>query len=63
MKRDDYVQYVTEKIVSYYDLPKDKRKQKRLEAKHQRPAWTMRWFGMIPFAMSMWVDQWKRRGK
>lgn len=61
MKRDELVQYITERIVSYYNVPKDERKQQREQAKHVREDWRSRWFGMVPFAVGMWIEKWKEK--
>jgi hypothetical protein len=63
MKRDEYVQYVTEKIVSYYDQPKEERKNRKVQAKQMRAPWMVRWFGMMPFSIRMYVDEVKLKRK
>lgn len=44
---------MTEQVVSYIELPKDERKQRKLEHKAQRlhPPIGNRWFGALPFAI------------
>jgi hypothetical protein len=53
IKGNDYVKYMTEQVVSYIELPKDARKQRKLEHKAQRPQPPIgnRWFGALPFAI------------
>ncbi|MFC9707805.1 YqzE family protein [Paenibacillus sp. NPDC056933] len=52
-KSDELVKYITERVVHYIDTPKDERKGR---TKIKEP-WTMKWFGMIPFAVSLWVGK------
>ncbi|PQP80168.1 YqzE family protein [Paenibacillus sp. PCH8] len=52
-KSDELVRYITQRVVHYIDTPKDERKDR---AKRKEP-WTMKWFGMIPFAVSLWVGK------
>ncbi len=52
-KGEEIVKYVTQKVVTYIDTPKDQRERQRRERKHRKEPWTVRWFGMIPLAMSM----------
>jgi 5'(3')-deoxyribonucleotidase len=52
-KSDELVKYITQRVVHYIDTPKDERKA-RTKAKEP---WTMKWFGMIPFAVSLWVGK------
>ena len=56
----DLVQYITEKVVNYMDMPPEERKQNR-KLRHPKEAWLSRWFGVVPFALSMWLEQ--RRNK
>jgi YqzE-like protein len=53
MKTNDYVKYLTQQFVKYYDQPKDERKKIRLERKVGRPDLVYHWFGVLPFALSM----------
>ncbi|WP_106766286.1 YqzE family protein [Paenibacillus faecalis] len=46
---NDLIKYITERVVNYIDTPKEVRKQGR-----RKEPWTVRWFGMIPFSMSLW---------
>jgi hypothetical protein len=54
----ELVQYIAEKVVHYMDTPKEERKQSR---RHRKEAWQSRWFGVIPFALSMWLEQRKKK--
>ncbi len=53
IKGNDYVKFMTQQVVSYMDLPKDERKQRKMEQKAQRHSPTIgnRWFGVLPVAI------------
>lgn len=48
---NDLIKYITERVVTYMDTPKAERKQVR-----KKEPWTVRWFGMIPFSVSLWKE-------
>lgn len=48
---DDLIKYITERVVHYIDTPKDVRRKAKV-----KESWTTRWFGMIPFSMSLWKE-------
>ncbi|KKO52768.1 YqzE family protein [Paenibacillus sp. DMB20] len=48
---DELIKYITERFVSYMDTPKEARKRKQ-----GREPWSTRWFGMIPFSVSLWKE-------
>ncbi|MEO2214042.1 YqzE family protein [Paenibacillus amylolyticus] len=52
-KSDELVKYITQRVVHYIDTPKEERKGR---TKRKEP-WAMKWFGMIPFAVSLWVGK------
>lgn len=55
---DELIKYITERVVHYIDTPKEARKRKQ-----SREAWSTRWFGMIPFSMSLWKEDLSARRK
>jgi hypothetical protein len=57
-KGDELVQYITERVVNYFETPKEERKRARYQRRHQE-AWLSKWFGVVPFALSMWAGQLK----
>jgi hypothetical protein len=61
-KGDELVQYITEKVVHYMETPKAERKMNRKLRRAKEP-WLSRWFGVVPFALSMWLDKWKKKRK
>ncbi|UNK17036.1 YqzE family protein [Paenibacillus sp. N3/727] len=48
---NDLIKYITERVVTYIDTPKEVRKGRRV-----KEPWIVRWFGMIPFSVSLWKD-------
>lgn len=42
----EYVQYLTERVVSYMDMPLEQRKELKQTAKATREPWLLRWFGV-----------------
>ncbi|MDF2923965.1 MAG: hypothetical protein K0R57_2879 [Paenibacillaceae bacterium] len=59
IKGDDLVKYITERAVTYIDMPKDIRRQYRQERriKKRELHWSYRWFGMLPFSLGLWYRQ------
>ncbi|MEO2204208.1 YqzE family protein [Paenibacillus pabuli] len=52
-KSDELVKYITQRVVHFMDTPKEERKGR---SKVKEP-WAMKWFGMLPFAVSLWVGK------
>jgi hypothetical protein len=61
IKTDDYIKYLTEKVVAYMDTPADVRKEKRSLHKSTREPWVVRWFGMVPLSVLIWWNKRKRK--
>ncbi|MBS4217166.1 YqzE family protein [Bacillus sp. FJAT-49711] len=59
MSTNDYVKYMTETFIKHFELPKEKRKQLRLDRKNARRPALIHWFGLLPISISMFI---KRRG-
>jgi hypothetical protein len=49
MSSNEYVKYLTQRIVKYMDTPKIERKATKPHKEH----WVNRWFGMIPMSLKM----------
>ncbi|MCR8843347.1 YqzE family protein [Paenibacillus sp. SC116] len=54
-KKEDLIKYITKQVVTYVDTPQMERQERRKEQR-QRPRehWMVRWFGLVPFSISMW---------
>ena len=50
-KRDEILQDITAKVVTYMGTPKEQRKQNRDNVKQYREHWSKRWFGLLPEAL------------
>lgn len=55
---DDLIKYLTERFVTYIDTPREVRRQEKVKVKEP---WTTKWFGMIPFSVSLWKEDIKSR--
>ncbi len=56
-KGDELVKYITERVVDYVETPREVRRER---SKGREP-WANRWFGMIPFSLSLWFGQLPRK--
>lgn len=60
-KGDELVKYIMQRVVTYIDTPKEQRlSRKELQHRPKEP-WSVRWFGLLPMAIKMWVSQWRRQ--
>lgn len=59
-KSDELIKYITERVVTYIDTPREERKRTRQDIKVKRGRWDVRWFGMMPLALSMWIGGLRR---
>lgn len=57
MKTNDYVKYVTQQLVSYMDQPKEIKKEQRQQRKLERSPVVYQLFGIIPFALKMFIKK------
>lgn len=60
MSSNDYVKYMTEKIVHYMDTPKSERKKYKEQLKNQKPIYPNKWFGVLPFAIRLFFQNRKK---
>lgn len=58
IKTEEYIKYLTEKVIAYMDMPPEVRKEQRSLQRSARDPWHVRWFGMIPLSLAL---LWKRR--
>lgn len=57
MSTNAYIKYVTQQVVQYFNLPKTERKENRQQRKETRRSSTSTWFGIVPFALSMFFKK------
>lgn len=51
----DYLKYVTERVVSYWET--QEAPELRRERREKREPWTTRWFGqLLPVGIGMWLQ-------
>ncbi|WP_127580042.1 YqzE family protein [Paenibacillus koleovorans] len=60
-KSEDLIKYITEQVVTYIDTPAEVRKETRKAQKDTREPWVSRWFGQVPYAISLWLTDWRSR--
>lgn len=58
MSFKDWVAYLLQRLVRYMETPRTERREAR---KAERLSWSVRWFGLIPFSMKMYVDSRRSR--
>jgi hypothetical protein len=56
IKSEDLIKYITEQVITYIETPAEIRKENRKSMRSQKEAWSSKWFGMVPFAIQMWVS-------
>lgn len=54
MSTREYVKFMTETIIHHLETPKSERKEARKRKKELKEPAGIRWFGMVPLAVSMW---------
>lgn len=60
-KSDELVKFITQQVVTYIETPRDVRRQAKATSREQREHWQTRWFGMLPLAARMLIDQTRGR--
>ena len=61
MSTNAYIKYITQQIVQYFNLSKRERKEKRRHRKEDKEPTVSHWFGIVPFALSMFIKRIKKR--
>ncbi|MBO7744887.1 YqzE family protein [Paenibacillus sp. MWE-103] len=54
-RTEEYIRYMTDRVVDYMETPQAQRKENRKKAKAAREPWLTRWFGLGGFAISQWM--------
>lgn len=60
-KGDELIKYMTEQFVKYMETPKEVRRQVKASQREVREHWQYRWFGMVPLAISMWLQSLRKK--
>jgi hypothetical protein len=54
VKWDELIKFITQRLVRHIQMPKQERREARKVRRGTEP-WSSRWFGMVPFAIHMWL--------
>ncbi|WP_349407769.1 YqzE family protein [Pseudalkalibacillus sp. SCS-8] len=57
MSLNDLVKFLTQQFVKYVDQPKEDRMQKKKERKVEKAPPSVKWFGLVPMAISMLIKR------
>jgi hypothetical protein len=49
----DLIKYITQRVVTYIDTPKEARKE--IHSSKPKEPWKYRWFGMLGMAIDIWM--------
>jgi hypothetical protein len=61
MSTNAYIKYLTQQVVQYFNLTKMERKENRQQRKGERTSPVSTWFGILPFALSMFFKKVSKR--
>lgn len=53
IKTDEYIKYLTERVITYMDTPREVRRELRTKQRSAKPPWHVHWFGMVPMSIRM----------
>jgi hypothetical protein len=62
-KSDELVKFITQRVVTYMDTPKELRRKAKETGRDHKENWEVRWFGMLPLAIRMLAQQVRRNAK
>ncbi|MBA4543943.1 MULTISPECIES: YqzE family protein [Thermoactinomyces] len=54
----EWIQFLLQRMIWYMETPRSERKE--LKQMRKEP-WSVKWFGMIPFSMRMYMDKQRSR--
>jgi YqzE-like protein len=60
VKTNDYVKFMTQTFVKYYDQPREERQRLRAARKETKAAFWYRWFGILPYLVYLGVKKKER---
>lgn len=55
MSANNYLKFITEEFVKYFNDPKDIRKKRREEGRLERSVYQNSWFGVLPFSLKLFI--------
>jgi hypothetical protein len=57
---EELIKFLAEQIVTYIETPKELRKHAKQINKANKESWQSRWFGMLPLAIGMMAQQFRK---
>jgi hypothetical protein len=57
---DELLKFLAEQVVTYFEIPKEMRKHAKQIDKVNKESWQSRWFGMLPLAIGMMAQQFRK---
>ncbi|WP_096188443.1 YqzE family protein [Evansella halocellulosilytica] len=63
MKTNDYVKFMTQQFVTYVDQPKEERIARKQQKKEMKLPKSYKWFGLVPFSLSLTAKKLKKYKK
>ena len=61
MTTNAYIKFLTQQLVQYFSLTKTERKESRQQKRNERTPPVSTWFGVMPFALSMFFKKVSKR--
>lgn len=58
---DKLIRYITQQVVSFLDTPRTSRTESRRRNRSSREQWAFRWFGLVPYALSFWYKNVRKK--
>lgn len=57
MTTNNYLRFLTEELMKYFNQPKEERKMKRKTRGSKSSYYFNRWFGIIPFSFRLFIKK------
>ncbi len=61
MSTNDYVKYMAKTLIQRMETPREERKKQRNERKQMKTPFLVKWLGMVPFSLTMWLKKDRRK--
>jgi hypothetical protein len=61
--RDEYLKFMTERVLQFIETPLDERRKAKIFKKSQQELWFTQWFGVVPFSMKIMITKCYRASK
>jgi hypothetical protein len=57
---EELIKFLAEQVATYFETPKEVRKHAKQINKVNKESWQSRWFGMLPLAIGMLAQQFRK---